>query len=339
MKKIIPLFLACGLLVSLPFASKGEETNVANASSDLVSTYLVLTENGLYNGEVGQDYSELFLENTIKYEAEAGSELPGKDVVTNTVKGVTFNGWINYTGEGVPTGYVTVPNKDNTILYASWVHDGSSTPDIPGGGDDEENTMRVYFKAPDGFGDANIYYWSSSENPVEWPGVKMNLDSELNLWYYDYDTTRYPNVIFNNGTDQTKDLASPTDSNSDCYVWENGWYNEDTEEVPPVIDATQFDYYLVPNDWRTANAWFSAWVWGASEGTWVELTKIDSNLYGFNVPEGTTNLIFVRNNPSNTTLSWDDVWNQTADLALPTNGANCYTITGWEPTDGSWSTR
>ena len=88
MKKIIPLFLACGLLVSLPFASKGEETNVANASSDLVSTYLVLTENGLYNGEVGQDYSELFLENTIKYEAEAGSELPGKDVVTNTVNGV-----------------------------------------------------------------------------------------------------------------------------------------------------------------------------------------------------------------------------------------------------------
>ena len=337
MKKIIPIFLALGLCVSLPTISRSE-TSKTNASSELISTYLVLTENGLYDGKKGENFKDLFLENTIKYEAEAGSQLPDETVVTSTVNGVTFNGWVNYIGAGVPTGYTTVPNKNNTILYASWVHDGSSTPDIPGGGEDTGSTMRVYFKSPTSWTNANIYYWGTSSQPVQWPGVAMNKDSELNLWYYDYDTTLYSNVIFNDGTNQSEDLHSPTSETSDCYVWNNGWYNEDTTEVPPTIDTSAYDYFLVPGPWAAANAWFAAWVWGTGAGQWVTLTKLDSNLAGFDLPEDVSKIIFVRFNPTVSTPTWENgVWNQTGDLNIPSNGSNCYTITGWGTTDGSWS--
>ena len=41
-----------------------------------------------------------------------------------------------------------------------------------------------------------------------------------------------------------------------------------------------YDYYLIPNNWASDNAWFSAWVWGGGD-QWVELHKITSNLFIF----------------------------------------------------------
>ena len=49
-------------------------------------------------------------------------------------------------------------------------------------------------------------------------------------------------------------------------------------------------------------------------------------------------LIFCRMNPSATANNWNNKWNQTSDLTLPTNGNNLYTITNgaWD-NSGSWS--
>ena len=44
-------------------------------------------------------------------------------------------------------------------------------------------------------------------------------------------------------------------------------------------------------------------------------------------------------NPANTTNDWSNKWNQTADLTIPTDGNNCYTVAAgtWDNGGGSWS--
>ena len=46
-------------------------------------------------------------------------------------------------------------------------------------------------------------------------------------------------------------------------------------------------------------------------------------------------------NPSAAANNWDNKWNQTGDLAIPTDGNNLYTLTGgeWDGVTGTWSTK
>ena len=45
-------------------------------------------------------------------------------------------------------------------------------------------------------------------------------------------------------------------------------------------------------------------------------------------------------NPATTANSWDNKWNQTGDLTVPTDGTNCYTVADntWDKGGGAWST-
>ena len=341
MKKILPLLMVCSLGLILPSVVLTNKTNSTSAETATVITHLVLTENGLYNGEAGQNNSELYLENTVAYEAAVGSELPGSDVITNKVSGVTFAGWVTYEGEGVPQGVTKVSNINNSIVYASWNHDGSNLPSgggNQGGGDVSGEVMRVYFKAPNNWTNANIYYWTSNAaGPVAWPGTAMNKDNSSGLWYYDYDTIRYDNVIFNNGSEQTEDLKSPTNENLDCYVYNNGWYNDDTNEDPKELESGLL--YLKPNsNWKVDGARFAAYFFGSGE-VWVSM--IDSNndgIYEVESPAGFTKVIFCRMNPSSSANDWNNKWNQTGDLSIPTDGRNMYTISEGSWDSGTWST-
>lgn len=91
--------------------------------------------------------------------------------------------------------------------------------------------------------------------------------------------------------------------------------------------------------WYQGGAWFTAYFFNASDNVMVAMEDADNDaIYEVTIPEGTwENVIFVRKNPANTGVDWDGVWNQTADLALPTDSKNCYTITGWGGSDGTWS--
>lgn len=348
MKKIIPLFILCSLGLSLPSVPTSKEVINLEASNALQTTYLVLTENGLYNGEKGENNPDLFLENCVTYQGQIGDELPGSDVITNKVSGVTFAGWIRYNSNGVPEGVNKISETNELIVYASWTHDGSNLPNgggNQGGGDvPSGETMRVYFKSKPEWTNANIYYWQSgNEGPNAWPGVAMNKDSDTGLWYYDYDTTRYDNVIFNNGTAQTENLKSPTSEDADCYVWNNGWYNEDTSEQPKEIEAGMI--YFKPNsNWQQASAWFAAWTWGSSSSdSWIIFEDTDNDgIYEAELEAGKTGMKIVRMNPSVSEPSWDSgkKWNETSDLTIPTNGNNMFTLTEglWDNATGTWST-
>ena len=62
--------------------------------------------------------------------------------------------------------------------------------------------------------------------------------------------------------------------------------------------------------------------------------------YECEIPEGYPNVIFCRMNPSATANNWNNKWNQTADLTVPTDGTNCYTVKAgtWDKGGGTWST-
>ena len=111
--------------------------------------------------------------------------------------------------------------------------------------------------------------------------------------------------------------------------------------LPMSVFAAGTTLYLQPNsNWLIDDARFAAYFFGNGD-TWVSMTDSDGDgLYEVEAPEGYTSVIFCRMNPANTTNSWDNRWNQTSNLAIPTDGTNCYTVKDgtWDKGGGSWST-
>ena len=111
------------------------------------------------------------------------------------------------------------------------------------------------------------------------------------------------------------------------------------------VDAatTPETLYLKPNsNWTQANARFAAYFFGNGE-TWVSME--DSNgdgIYEVTVPTSKTypSIIFCRMNPSTSANNWNNKWDQTNDLTIPTDGKNMYTVAAgaWSKGSGSWST-
>ena len=97
--------------------------------------------------------------------------------------------------------------------------------------------------------------------------------------------------------------------------------------------------YLKPNgEWLADGARFAAYFYGNGDA-WVDCTDSDGDgIYEAAVPDGLSSVIFCRMNPADGSNNWDNKWNQTGDLALPTDGNNCYNVEGWDFGNGYWST-
>lgn len=104
--------------------------------------------------------------------------------------------------------------------------------------------------------------------------------------------------------------------------------------------------YLKPNsNWTQANARFAVYAFedGKPE-KWIDMVDSDSDgIYELDKAdiEGYTNIIFCRMNPSTTANNWNNKWNQTADLTVPADGTNLYTVKDgtWDNGGGTWSTK
>ena len=92
--------------------------------------------------------------------------------------------------------------------------------------------------------------------------------------------------------------------------------------------------YLKPNaNWLQADARFAIYYWDANGSAWTDMADADGDgYYEGSVPAGISNIIFCRMNPGVTANDWNNKWNQTGDLTVPTDGKNCYIV----PT-GSWN--
>jgi len=112
---------------------------------------------------------------------------------------------------------------------------------------------------------------------------------------------------------------------------------------PQVRAAEGTALYLVPNsNWKQSNARFAIYYWNASgTSNWVSMADTDSDgVYEGTVPAGYDNIIFCRMNPNAAANNWNNKWNQTSDLKVPTDGTNCYTVKAgtWDMGGGTWST-
>ena len=101
--------------------------------------------------------------------------------------------------------------------------------------------------------------------------------------------------------------------------------------------------YLKPNsNWKQSNARFAAYFFGNGE-KWVSMKAVSgkTGFYEVEIPAGWEgkSVIFCRMNPSASANNWNNKWNQTADLTIPTNGNNLYTVTEntWDKGGGTWS--
>ena len=128
-----------------------------------------------------------------------------------------------------------------------------------------------------------------------------------------------------------------------------GWgkvYNLGTLTDPEPAPENLAKVYLVPNDdWKSADAWFSAHFFN-SEGGFadVKLTDEDANgIYECSVPADMEQVLFCRMNPVYTEFAWNDetvtdrVWNQTADEVIGVEPDNYYYILDWAK--GVWGTK
>ena len=200
----------------------------------------------------------------------------------------------------------------------------------------------------------SIAYYDNLELKINPCGVtifeQMQHCAGLETHKEDFDTFEsiYNYIIFNNGSgSQTQDLCL------DGVTSENPLWNGSTwvaldrtaPETPNTPSTESTALYLLPhNDWKSDGATFVAYIWNNTGSTWCGLEDTNADgIYEMTLPEGYTNIIFIRMNPSATEYNWTYVWNQTVDLTVPTNGDNLFTIENpWNSASeykgtGSWS--
>ena len=103
--------------------------------------------------------------------------------------------------------------------------------------------------------------------------------------------------------------------------------------------------YLQPNDnWTQANARFAVYFFDDNgKDGWAPMADTDKDgIYEVDKSEVLyTKIIFCRMNPSTTANNWNNKWNQTADLKVPADGTNLYTVKDgtWDNGGGTWSTK
>ena len=148
-------------------------------------------------------------------------------------------------------------------------------------------------------------------------------------------------IYFDASTKKIYIMTAGTDYKNATEQKVNG--EEPKQEEPEVTEKV---IYLKPNsNWTQSNARFAAYFWNNSGNAWVSMVDSDKDgIYEVNLPKGYDygcSVIFCRMNPSTTANNWNNKWNQTSDLKVPTDGKNLYTVKDgtWDKGGGSWSVK
>ncbi|MBR3827005.1 MAG: starch-binding protein [Alistipes sp.] len=270
------------------------------------------------------------IEGAAAYSITVGTEMPA---IVEEPK-YTFNA-TDYNTE-YTFNIVAIP-ADETKFNAS----EAAVVTVKSGAEEDVETYKLYFNNLANWSKVYAHIWANDGEDlglesVDWPGRELTETEELDgVTYYVFQlpaeaTGKTLNVVFNDGAGtQTEDLAGVVEGNLffDNYV----------EPVAP----SEVVLYLQPNaNWNVDSARFAAYFFGNGE-TWVDMTLVEgeTNIYAVTVPAGFENIIFCRMNPGAAANNWNNKWNQTADLKVPTDGTNLYTVTEntWDNGGGEWS--
>ena len=211
----------------------------------------------------------------------------------------------------------------------------------------------VYFQNNWMWTNVSLYYWfdDGSYDTAAFPGSLMTLDhndGKYDIYRFDIPSNAKAfniNGIKNDGSgnmDQTPNI-DVSSASPDYFYYMNYNNGNEVKLCPRII-------YLVPdNNWKQGSARFAAYFFNDTTGknTWVSMTYDSTKqAYKCNVPDGEWEaMIFCRMNPSASANNWDNKWNQTPDLPIPSDGKNCGTIKisnsgNWDgSTTVTWSTK
>ena len=202
-------------------------------------------------------------------------------------------------------------------------------------------TYNIYLKNEDNWDAVYFYAWGDDFKTADWPGEQMTKTTVEEVEYYVYTlpaeaTGKTINFLFNNGGNgmQTADIEG-------VVVDKNYFYTNYVEPAPEPEPTDHILYFQPNSNWKIDNARFAAYFFGNGE-TWVNLTLVEgeTDIYSVTVPEGYPNIIFCRMNPSATANNWNNKWNQTANLTVPTDGKNFYVVpaNAWDGSNAAWTT-
>ena len=285
---------------------------------------------------------------------------------SNPRYGVPTKGGITITSDNadtLSTNKVTIPFNQlyggGQGVYGQSKHDGV----------DEifEFSKTVYFRNNWNWDDVSLYYWyeDTSNNTVKkfennsWPGKAMTLVGyDGSYEYYKYELPAYVDGFIISGYDSTKKDTNQTPDLRGTEVYQGITYSVEwnaTTSSNHIIASNIADHemsdinkyqklYLIPNaNWTVDNARFAVRLWKDNPFVeeWIDLADVEKDgSYSCWIPKDTyTKVIYCRMNPSTTSNNWDNKWNQTSDLTIPTNGNNCFAIKAgtWDKGGGTWS--
>lgn len=242
--------------------------------------------------------------------------------------------------------YVTADLK-----YITAVYEGYSLPELPA-----EPTTTTYLKPNADWITAGAwfaaYYYNNDSDYVWVKAVDTDSDGtyecSVNGTYTNvtfcrmnpgFDTMEWGTSEENRVWNKVEGLTIPTTEENCCYVtdWNAGEWNV----LNYTLTVKENCLYLLPSsNWKEANARFAAYFFNGSVNTWVDMNRVGyEGYYEVEIPSGYTSVIFCRFDPASTTNGWtSSMWGQTADLTIPTNGNNLYTVVGWAEAGSAWST-
>ena len=183
-------------------------------------------------------------------------------------------------------------------------------------------------------------YWATSGRYAAyiWKSTNKNDNKWLNM--SDIDKDGYYSCWVPNGYDSI--LFARMKSGTD-----NNWNNRSNQTADlKMVNLTNNTYvmneeiYLKPNsNWNVDNARFAAYFFGNGE-KWVSMVDREGDgVYECEIPSGYTKVIFCRMNPGTSANNWNNKWNQTGDLTIPTGGGKLFTVPSgaWDGSTSGWS--
>ena len=174
------------------------------------------------------------------------------------------------------------------------------------------------------------YHLTPSSDGTKWTGsITFDVTTQIKMYNTMIISDGYGGWINGEGTTDNVELAPGT------YSFE---YSVDKNTF--TFTMTERKIYLKPSGWESG-ARFAVYVWNGGDNTWYSMKKEADGTYSCFVPVKYTNIIFGRMNNSQTANNWNNVWNQSVDQTIPTNGNNLWTVTtpygDNNKSYGSWS--
>ena len=263
------------------------------------------------------------------------------------VQGKSYNIVTEITPDNIVDGGLK-PIEFDVIEVEEWLDENDEPiypeePEQPVDPEEPTPGYKLYLENVDGWETVFVYAWDAEGTQIlgEWPGVEMTEKETIDeVEYFAYTLSSELNgktisVIFNNGNNgkQTADITGVELTKDNTF----------TNYVEPA-KPTETKLYLKPNaNWMADGARFSAYLWGNGvTAVWYDMTLVEgeTDIYEFTLPEGYENIIFCRMNPGTTANDWNNKWNQTGDLKVPTDGKNLFTLAAsvWDGATTTWDT-